>query len=92
MVQRELTECNVTSLFSHIQTLQVPDLERGFSVRVQDLRSGLTRRSSSSVDEFLQEDSSQDSIGFFFKDGREDTGYSIARRDEVDRFFRTGEQ
>lgn len=83
-----LTKCHVADVLSVCQRRQVPDLERRFTVRIQDLRRSLTRRPTTGVDKLLQKHFAVNSIRFFFEHGRKDDGHAIDRRLDVDGFFR----
>lgn len=61
----------------------IPDLQRRLLLRVQHL-GGVLDGSSSSINEFLQEDLSEDSVGFVLENGGEDDGHSVVAWSHVD--------
>lgn len=83
------TECDVADVIARFESFDMSNLQRRFSIRIHDLRRGLTTGSSSRVDKLLQKDLAEDAVRFFFKEGREDDGYSIRERENVDCFFRS---
>lgn len=81
------TKGDVACALGRVEVGEVPQLERGFADRVEDLGGGLTTGPAAGVDKLLQKDLAEDAVGLFLKDGGEDDGDAVGRGQEVDGLF-----